>query len=55
MAASTSTTPITVTLDALRQVLGPVAWRDLSRTLGGLMQLRHERALLLLPHAITVR
>jgi protease-4 len=42
-------------LDTARQLLGPVAWRSVSRSLGGLMQLRHERALLLMPSAIVVR
>lgn len=40
---------------AARQLLGPVAWRQVQRTVHGLMQLQHESALLLSPSAIVIR
>ena len=42
-------------LATVRQVLGPVAWRSLSRSLQGMMQLQHEPVLLMMPSAIVVR
>ena len=42
-------------LQGVRQVLGPVAWRSVSRSLQGMMQLQHEPVLLLMPQAIVVR
>ena len=38
-----------------KQLLGPVAWRSVSRSLSGMMQLQHEPVLLLMPSAIVIR
>ena len=42
-------------LRTAEHVLGPVAWRSVSRSLQGMMQLQHEPVLLLMPQTIVVR
>ena len=42
-------------LRTAEQVFGPVAWRSVSRSLQGMMQLQHEPVLLLMPQTIVVR
>ncbi|MEM6458756.1 MAG: S49 family peptidase [Planctomycetota bacterium] len=42
-------------LQAAERLLGPVAWQSVSRTLSGLMLLRDEPVLMLMPSAIVVR
>lgn len=42
-------------LQTARQLLGPVAWRSVSRSLQGMMLLQHEPVLLLMPAAIVVK
>jgi len=42
-------------LQTARQLLGPVAWKNVSRSLQGLMLLQHEPVLLLMPAAIVIK
>lgn len=42
-------------LQTIQQVLGPQAWRSVSRSLSGMMQLQHEPVLLIMPQTIVVR
>lgn len=42
-------------MQTARQLLGPVAWRNVSRSLQGMMLLQHEPVLMLMPSAILVK
>ncbi len=42
-------------MKAAKQLLGPVAWRNVSRSLQGMMLLQHEPVLLMMPSAIVVK
>lgn len=42
-------------LATARQLLGPVAWKSVSRSIRGMMMLQHEPVLLMMPTAIVVK
>lgn len=42
-------------MQTARQLLGPVAWRNISRSMQGMMLLQNEPVLLMMPSAIVVR
>ncbi len=53
--AASPASPTTALAAAAREILGEQAWRQVSMTLGGVMQLRHEPVLCVMPFAIVVR
>ncbi len=53
--SSVAAAELPAVLATARRLLGPVAWRSVSRSLSGLMLLQHEPVLTVLPQAVVVR
>ena len=47
-------TPSSTAITTIKQLMGPAAWRSVSRSLSGMMMLRQEHTLLLPPAAIVI-